>query len=85
MPTCMWGDPPQPQPGQGAAGAGVWWGQNWGFPKGKCEGKESPETCAARETFEEVGIDVVQMIDSQEWFERQIGTKVGKIITIAVC
>ena len=59
--------------------------KNWGFPKGKCEGKESPETCAARETFEEVGIDVVQMIDSQEWFERKIGTKVGKIITIAVC
>ena len=60
-------------------------GQNWGFPKGKCDGKESPETCAARETFEEVGIDVVQMIDSQQWFERKIGTKVGQILTIAVC
>ena len=52
--------------------------KNWGFPKGKCEGNESPEACAAREAFEEVGIEVVQMIDSQEWFEQKIGTKVGK-------
>ena len=52
--------------------------KNWGFPKGKCEGNESPESCAAREAFEEVGIDVVKMIDTQEKIERKIGTKVGR-------
>jgi len=56
--------------------------KNWGFPKGKCEGNESPESCAAREVFEEVGIDVVKMIDSQEWFERKIGTKVRTLFII---
>ena len=52
--------------------------KNWGFPKGKCESNETRPECAARETYEEIGIDVVQMIDSEEWFERKIGSKVGR-------
>ena len=52
--------------------------KNWGFPKGKCESNETRPECAARETYEEIGIDVVQMIDSEERFKRRIGSKVGR-------
>ena len=51
--------------------------RRWGFPKGTLEAGESQEECAAREAFEEVGVDVTHMIDSREWFERKIGAKVS--------
>ena len=51
--------------------------RRWGFPKGTLEAGESREECAAREAFEEVGVDVAHMIDNREWFERKIGAKVS--------
>merc|ERR1712013_53560 len=51
-----------------------------GFPKGAAEKGESQEKCAAREAFEEVGLDVTHMIDKKEWFRRKIGSKVGPVV-----
>ena len=56
--------------------------KRWGFPKGTLEAGESREECAAREAFEEVGVDVAQMIDNREWFKRKIGTKVRTLFVI---
>ena len=56
--------------------------RSWGFPKGTLEAGESGEECAAREAFEEVGVEVGHMIDTKEWFERKIGTKVRAVLTI---
>ena len=53
------------------------WKRRWGFPKGTLEAGETGQECAAREAFEEVGVDVAHMIDSREWFEKKIGTKVS--------
>ena len=58
--------------------------RSWGFPKGTLEAGESREECAAREAFEEVGVDVGHMIDNKEWFERKIGTKVRAVLTIII-
>ena len=58
------------------------WKRRWGFPKGTLEAGESREECAAREAFEEVGINVAHMIDSREWFERKIGTKVSSSVDL---
>ena len=52
--------------------------KRWSFPKGAAEKGESQEKCAAREAFEEVGLDVSHMIDKKEWFRRKIGSKVGQ-------
>ena len=48
------------------------WKRRWGFPKGTLEAGESREECAAREAFEEVGVDVSHMIDSREWFDSKV-------------
>jgi len=56
--------------------------RRWGFPKGTLEAGESIEECAAREAFEEVGVDVAHMIDKEEWFERKIGSKVRTLFII---
>jgi len=56
--------------------------RRWGFPKGTLEAGESREECAAREAFEEVGVDVAHMIDNREWFERKIGAKVRTLFII---
>ena len=57
--------------------------KRWGFPKGAAEKGESQKECAAREAFEEVGLDVSHMIDQKEWFCRKIGSKVGQLTLLA--
>ncbi|KAL3289296.1 hypothetical protein HHI36_003726 [Cryptolaemus montrouzieri] len=39
------------------------------FPRGKMESGENPEECAVREVFEEVGLDISNLIKSDEYIE----------------
>ncbi|KAL3289293.1 hypothetical protein HHI36_003723 [Cryptolaemus montrouzieri] len=42
---------------------------NWSFPIMKMESGENPEECAVREVFEEVGLDISNLIKSDEYIE----------------
>ncbi|XP_074115849.1 m7GpppN-mRNA hydrolase-like [Cotesia typhae] len=49
------------------------WRKNlWGFPKGKVEEDEDPESCAAREVLEEVGFDISLLINKDRFIEHEI-------------
>lgn len=54
---------------------------SYGFPKGKINQGESPVACAAREVEEEIGIDVRDRIDANEYLESEQGTPRGKLYT----
>ena len=45
-------------------------GNTYGFPKGKVNEKESQEECAIREVWEEVGVDISYLLDSNVFLER---------------
>jgi mRNA-decapping enzyme subunit 2 len=47
------------------------WGKSttWGFPKGKINKQEPDSKCAAREVFEEIGHDISDKIDSNQYIE----------------
>ncbi|KAL3289298.1 hypothetical protein HHI36_003728 [Cryptolaemus montrouzieri] len=42
---------------------------NWNFPRGKMKSGENPEEYAVREVFEEVGLDISNLIKSDEYIE----------------
>ncbi|KAL3289271.1 hypothetical protein HHI36_003701 [Cryptolaemus montrouzieri] len=44
---------------------------NWSFPRGKMESGENPEECAVREVFKEVGLDISNLIKSEEYIENK--------------
>src|SRR3989304_7180649 len=45
-------------------------GNHWGFPKGKCNAKESPFDAAKRELFEETGLMIVRLLQEEPFFEQ---------------
>ncbi|KAL3289278.1 hypothetical protein HHI36_003708 [Cryptolaemus montrouzieri] len=58
---------------------------NWSFPRGKIESGENSEECAVREVFEEVGLDISDLIKSDGYSENNIEEKYSTlgIINIA--
>ncbi|KAL3289276.1 hypothetical protein HHI36_003706 [Cryptolaemus montrouzieri] len=58
---------------------------NWSFPRGKIQSGENPEECAVREVFEEVGLDISDLIKSDGYSENNIVEKYSTlgIINIA--
>lgn len=58
---------------------------HWGFPKGHPELHETPLETAARELFEETGLDIVQLLSEQTFHEKYFfkfqGTLIHKQVT----
>ena len=48
---------------------------SWSFPKGKVEMDEDPVTCAAREVLEEIGLNITDMIDTNQYIQCTIFDK----------
>ncbi|KAL3289277.1 hypothetical protein HHI36_003707 [Cryptolaemus montrouzieri] len=57
---------------------------NWSFLRGKMESGENPEECAVREVFEEVGLDISNLIKSHEYNESKKEEKYSTIGIINV-
>ena len=49
----------------------AWSGKSWGFPKGKIDRDEDKLTCAIREVAEEVGYDISELVDPDQFVEMQ--------------
>ena len=48
-------------------------GRAYSFPKGKINEEESDEACAIREVLEEVGFDITEMVNSEDYLEIEDG------------
>lgn len=58
-----------------------WGGHCWGFPKGKIDHSESDMECAAREVYEEVGVQVLHQLDHRNRLTGHVG---GKAMTLFI-
>jgi ADP-ribose pyrophosphatase YjhB (NUDIX family) len=60
------------------------WGKSntWGFPKGKISKQEVDSKCAAREVFEEIGYDISDKLDSNQYVEATISGKRMRLFII---
>jgi 8-oxo-dGTP pyrophosphatase MutT (NUDIX family) len=60
-------------------------GRHWTFPKGHAEGIETPHEAAAREFFEETGLEVLRLISpdplSENYEFRARGAKIFKTVS----
>jgi len=60
-----------------------YFGQSWGFPKGKVNEGEDHAACAAREVREEIGFDISGYVQEREFVEKT--TKQGKKFKLFIC
>ena len=58
---------------------GFWIKASWGFPKGKVNKSESPESCAAREVLEETGYDISGKIDKTQYAEHHLNEQLTRL------
>eukprot|EP00798_Chlamydomonas_sp_ICE-L_P025633 gene25633-11291_t len=54
----------------------------WGFPRGKINQNEPLETCAIRETVEETGFDVEDMLIPEHYIENNADGKLNRLYII---
>ncbi|XP_786436.4 m7GpppN-mRNA hydrolase isoform X1 [Strongylocentrotus purpuratus] len=55
---------------------------SWGFPKGKVNKEELPVQCAIREVREEIGFDVTNYIDENNYIETYLNDQLARLYVV---
>ena len=61
---------------------GFWAKASWGFPKGKVNQDEPPHLCAAREVQEEIGYDITDLLDEDDFLEQVVNNQSVRLYVI---